>query len=179
MNEKEYLAAVLREFRKLRDDSDRAVAQLSGEEIFRAPSPESNSVAVLMKHIAGNMRSRWTHFLTSDGEKPDRDRDAEFEIGGGDSRENLFAEWRAGWDLLFAALEPLTPSDLDRRVKIRGESLTVVQAISRQLTHYAAHVGQIVYAAKWLAGARWKTLSIPRGESKTFNASPKPYLEKK
>jgi hypothetical protein len=177
MNESAYLADVIREFRKLRRSADEAIGQLSAEELFRAPSPESNSAAVLMKHIAGNLRSRWTDFLTSDGEKPFRDRDEEFEIRDADSLEALMAAWSEGWAAMFGALEALTPRDLDRRVTIRGESFSVVQAIQRQMTHYAAHVGQIVYVAKLLAGPRWKTLSIPRGQSKTFNQNPQPYLK--
>jgi len=125
---------------------------------------------VIVKHIAGNLRSRWTDFLTSDGEKPDRRRDTEFElVGAADTRESLMARWEEGWKTLFANVEPLTNEDLLREVPIRGEPHTVVRAINRQLTHYAGHVSQIVLLAKHWAGPKWQTLSIPRGQSETFN----------
>ena len=128
--------------------------------------PEANSIAVLMKHIAGNMRSRWTDFLTTDGEKPDRDRDREFEAE--ETRAATLARWNDGWDCTFRGLSALSPADLDRTVSIRGEAHSVVQAINRQLTHYAAHVGQIVLLAKHYAGVKWQTLSIPKGKSKEY-----------
>ena len=117
------------------------------------------------------MRSRWTDFLTTDGEKPDRNRDTEFEEAEGDTRESILARWEAGWRLLFDAIEPLTDDDLQRTVTIRGEPHTVLQAINRQLTHYAAHIGQVVFLAKHLAGSRWQTLSIPRGKSGHFDVT--------
>jgi len=157
------------EFRRMKRQAEKALAQVSDEEFFRALDPESNSLAVIVKHIAGNLRSRWTDFLTSDGEKPDRNRDSEFELGPADSREALMARWEAGWNLLAEALA-LTPEDAGRTVLIRSEPHTVVQAVDRQLTHYAGHVGQIVFLAKHLSGPRWKTLSVPRGQSVTFNA---------
>ena len=123
------------------------------------------------------MRSRWTDFLTSDGEKADRNRDTEFELEPHDTRETILARWEDGWNLLFAALAPLTETDLSRKVPIRGEPHTVVQAVHRQLTHYAYHVGQIVFLARHFAGTRWKSLSIPKGKSKEFDVARngKPY----
>jgi len=172
-----YLDDAFGEFRKLKSFADKAVAQVSDEDWFRQLDPESNSIAIVMKHILGNMRSRWTDFLTTDGEKPDRDRDTEFELGGADTKERLLERWESGWRLLFEAISPLTAQDLQRTVTIRGEPHTVLQAINRQLTHYAGHVGQIVYLAKHFAGERWKTLSIPRGKSRQFDVTKegKPY----
>ncbi len=166
-----YLDDALGEFRKLKRFADKAVAQISDEDWFRQLDPESNSIATVMKHIAGNMRSRWTSFLTTDGEKPDRDRDSEFELVGADTKDRLLERWEAGWRLLFDAINPLTAEDLQKTVTIRGESHTVLQAINRQLTHYAGHIGQIVYLAKHFAGDRWKTLSIPRGKSRQFDVT--------
>ncbi len=167
-----YLETSIREFEAMKRQAERALAQLTDDQIDVALDPESNSVAVLVKHIAGNMRSRWTDFLGSDGEKPDRNRDAEFE--GGLSREELMAAWGRGWDCLFSAIRPLRPEDLLRKVVIRGEPHTVVQAIDRQLTHYAGHIGQIVFLAKHLTGERWKSLSIARGQSQAFLNKPRP-----
>lgn len=157
------------EFRRMKRQAEKALAQVSDEEFFRALDPESNSLAIIVKHVAGNLRSRWTDFLTSDGEKPDRNRDTEFELGPADTREALMAGWEAGWELLNEALA-LAPEDVERTVLIRGEPHSVVQAVNRQLTHYAGHVGQIVFLAKHLVGPRWKTLSVPRGQSVAFNA---------
>lgn len=173
MNElgRHYLEDAVAELRKYKKFADKAIAQVSDEDFFRQLDPESNSIALVMKHIAGNQRSRWTDFLTTDGEKPDRDRDSEFEKSEGDSRESVVARWEAGWRALFDALAPLTSDDLERTVTIRGEPHTVVQAINRQLTHYASHVGQIVFLAKHLAGDRWHTLSIPRGKSREFDVT--------
>jgi hypothetical protein len=166
-----YLEDAIAELEKYKSFADRAVAQVGDEEFFRQLDPESNSIALVMKHIAGNQRSRWTDFLTTDGEKPDRDRDSEFEKSGADTRESIVARWEAGWRALFEALLPLTGEDLQKTVAIRGEPHTVVQAINRQMTHYASHVGQIVFLAKHLAGERWKTLSIPRGRSRDYDVS--------
>jgi hypothetical protein len=124
-----------------------------------------------MKHMAGNMRSRWTDFLTSDGEKPDRNRDGEFELVADDSAQAVKAAWEAGWALVLETVASLTPADLDRTIHIRGEAHTVMQAITRQMTHYAGHTGQIVLLAKHFAGPRWRSLSIPRGQSKNFHPS--------
>ena len=166
-----YLADALNEFRKYKGFADKALAQVRDDDWFRRLDPESNSLALLLKHLSGNMRSRWTDFLTTDGEKPDRNRDSEFEELDGDTKEAILARWEAGWRLLFDALDPLTEDDLQRTVAIRGEPHTVLQAINRQLTHYASHVGQIVFLAKHLAGARWQTLSIPRGKSREFDVT--------
>lgn len=166
-----YLDDAVGEFRKYKKYADRAVAQVSDDEFFRQIDRESNSIALIMKHISGNQHSRWKDFLTTDGEKPDRDRDTEFERFDSDTKEKLLARWEEGWRLLFEALAPLTGDDLERTVSIRGEAHTVLQAIQRQLTHYASHVGQIVFLAKHLAGDRWKTLSIPRGKSRQFDVT--------
>jgi hypothetical protein len=131
-----------------------------------------------MKHIAGNMRSRWTDFLASDGEKPDRHRDREFEILADEDRDEVFRQWEHGWQCLFGALEPLTAGDLERTVTIRSEPHTVPQAIFRQLAHYAEHVGQIVFLAKHLRSREWQTLSIPRGKSDEVLAEMKRRFEK-
>jgi hypothetical protein len=163
------LSDAVHSFRGLKKLGERAIAQLSDEELTRAPDEESNSVAVIVKHLAGNMRSRWTDFLTSDGEKPDRHRDTEFEPDAGLTRAQLLERWERGWGHLFAALEPLEGDDLLRTVMIRGEPHSVLQAINRQLTHYASHVGQIVYLAKHWRSKDWKSLSVPRGQSEQFN----------
>lgn len=164
-----YLHDVRDSFRKLRNSAERAAGQVGDEAFFATLDPESNSIALLMKHMAGNLRSRFSDFLTSDGEKPDRDRDGEFEIRDGDTRADLEARWREAWAVLALALDEVTERDLLRSVRIRGESLTVIQALDRQLTHHAYHVGQIVFLAKHLAGGQWKTLTIPRGASNAFN----------
>jgi uncharacterized protein DUF1572 len=166
-----YLEDAIAELRKYKAFADRAIAQVSDADFFRQLDPESNSIALVMKHIAGNQRSRWTGFLTTDGEKPDRNRDSEFEKTAADTRESIVARWEAGWRALFEALVPLTDEDLQKTVAIRGEPHTVVQAINRQMTHYASHVGQIVFLAKHLAGERWKTLSIPRGRSRDYDVT--------
>jgi hypothetical protein len=157
---------LLRFYKKL---GDRAMAQVSDEGLNAVLDAESNSIAIIVKHLAGNMRSRWTGFLTSDGEKPDRDRDSEFETPP-KSREELLAMWEAGWQLAFDALAPLTDADLSRTIYIRGEAHSVTQAIHRQLAHYAYHVGQIVFLAKHFAGPDWNALTIPRRKSAEFNA---------
>ncbi|MCA1566747.1 MAG: DUF1572 domain-containing protein [Acidobacteria bacterium] len=160
--------AVFRKYKKLAED---AMAQLDDEQFFARIDAEANSVALIVKHLAGNMRSRWTDFLTADGEKPDRDRDAEFRIEAGTTREEVLNWWEAGWRSVFAAVEPLDPSDLVRTVTIRGEPHTVVKAINRQLTHYAYHVGQIVLLAKHFKSENWESLSIAPGASEAFNQS--------
>jgi len=164
-----YLEEVRRQFRGHKRLGEGAIAQLKEEELFVAIDAESNSVAIIIKHLAGNMRSRFTDFLTSDGEKPDRHRDQEFELSSTPTREELMRWWEEGWSRVFAAIEPLQPGDVMRTVTIRGEPHTVLQAINRQLTHYAYHVGQIVFLAKHLRAKEWKALSIPRGKSEEFN----------
>jgi hypothetical protein len=167
--EEHYLQDAVKEFRKMKVLAERALAQVSEAQLFREIDAESNSLAVIMKHLAGNMRSRWTEFLTSDGEKPDRQRDTEFELDTADTKAALLERWEDGWRRVFAAVEPLGGDDLLRPVIIRGETHTVLQAINRQLTHYAQHVGQILFLAKHLTGEKWVTLSIPRGKSEEFN----------
>ena len=155
-------------FRFYKKMTEKAIEQVSDEELFATLDEEMNSIAVIVKHMAGNMRSRWTNFLISDGEKPDRNRDQEFE-GPPATREALLKLWEEGWTCLFSALEPLSDADLQRTVTIRGEPHSVVQAIHRQLAHYPYHCGQIVFLAKHFRGREWKSLSIPRGKSTSFN----------
>lgn len=174
----DYVTMVAREFGRLKKLADDAMSQLDDEAFFASPGDGDNSVAVIVKHVGGNLLSRWTDFLTTDGEKPGRDRDAEFLILSGDSRERLSTQWQQGWQTLFNTLKPLHDGDLDREVRIRGEALSVLQAVNRQLTHYAYHVGQIVYVAKHHRGSRWHTLSIPVGKSDEFNRAARKYLEK-
>ena len=157
-----YLDDVRLQFRKLKKLAEDALAQVSDDGLLVALDAESNSIAVIVKHMAGNLRSRFTDFLTTDGEKPDRNRDGEFEIHGRPSRRDILADWESGWTCLFAALESLQPEDLLLEVTVRGEALSVVQALDRQMTHHAYHVGQIVFLAKHLRSTDWKTLSIPR-----------------
>lgn len=140
-----------------------AMAQLDPADFHRSPDPDSNSIAVIVRHLAGNMRSRWTDPLTTDGEKPDRHRDLEF-VDDDASREAILARWEEGWGVLFAALDDLLPARLLTPVRIRGEEHTVFEALLRQASHYAEHVGQIVYLAKHLKGDDWSTLSIPRAD---------------
>ena len=160
-----YLAEVVRVFRQYKRLADRAIAQVAPEAVFRPLDAESNSIAVLIQHMAGNMRSRWTDFLTTDGEKPDRNRDAEFEAVPGSDLAALLEAWEEGWRLTLDAVESLSPDDLLREVRIRGEPHSVLQAINRQVAHYAYHVGQIVLLAKHARGAAWETLSMPRRRS--------------
>jgi hypothetical protein len=171
-----YVQLVTREFKRLQSLADGAMSQLSDEQFFTIPAPGDNSVAVIVKHVGGNLVSRWADFLTSDGEKPGRDREREFRIDPGDTREQLLQMWARGWTTLFAALAPLGDSDMARIITIRGEPLTVVQAVNRQLTHYAYHVGQIVYVAKHHRGSAWRPLSIPVGRSAEFNRNPARYV---
>jgi hypothetical protein len=171
-----YLEEVRRQFRGHKRMGENAMSQLSDEDFFVAIDPEANSVAVLVKHLAGNMHSRFTDFLTSDGEKPDRFRDREFELTSSTTRVEVMRWWEDGWACVFAAIDPLKPEDVTRTVTIRGEPHTVLQALNRQIAHYAQHLGQIVFLAKHLRSSEWKTLSIPRGKSEDYKTSPpKPY----
>lgn len=163
-----YKADAMQSFRNYKKLADRALEQVNNEEFFAVIDAESNSIAVIVKHIAGNLHSRWRDFLTTDGEKPDRDRDTEFEMIG-DTRESLMTFWDSGWQTLFDALEPLSEEEFARTITIRGEPHTVVEAINRQLAHYAYHVGQIVLLAKHFKSAEWQTLSVPKGRSAQFN----------
>jgi hypothetical protein len=146
---------------------DKAIAQVDDSKLFWKPDAESNSIAVLMRHIGGNLASRWRDYLSTDGEKPDRDRDSEFEENGEDRSAHL-ARWERGWAVLFSALEGLTADTLMKAITIRKQPLTVIEALNRSLTHTAYHAGQIVYAAKAIRSSEWKTLSIPRGKSREF-----------
>ncbi len=166
-----YLDEARRALRGHKRLAEGAIAQVQDDELFVTLDPESNSIAVLMKHIAGNIRSRLTDFLTSDGEKPDRRRDQEFEISADTSRAQLMEIWEAGWQVAFDTIASLQPEDLARTVTIRGESYTALQALHRAVAHYVYHVGQIVFLAKHFRGAEWKTLSIPRGQSEQFTAA--------
>ena len=157
---------ILRYYKRL---GEQAIAQTSDDTLTTTLDPESNSIATIVKHLAGNMRSRWTNFLTSDGEKPDRNRDSEFESAP-QTRAEILALWEAAWKIVFDELAPLTDVDLGRTIRIRGERHSVMQAINRQVAHYAYHIGQIVYVAKHFSSSRWNSLSIPRGKSADFNA---------
>ncbi len=164
-----YLDEIRRQLRGHKRLAEGALAQLNDNDFFVELDRESNSIAILIKHISGNMRSRFTDFLTTDGEKPDRHRDGEFEVTGKTSREELMRWWEQGWACTFAAVDSLTPDDLMRTIYIRQEPHTVVQALNRALTHYAFHLGQIVFLAKHFRSNAWKTLSVPRGKSEEFN----------
>ena len=163
-----YLEDSLAVFHQTKQLGERAMAQVSDEQLFIALDEEANSIAVIVKHMAGNMRSRWTDFLTTDGEKPGRNRDAEVEAPPA-TRQALMGLWEEGWTRVFEAVEPLSEADLGRTVTIRGEPHSVMQAINRQSAHYAYHVGQIVFLAKHYAGGNWQSLSIPRNRSAEFN----------
>jgi Protein of unknown function (DUF1572) len=163
-----YLDEAFRSLRGHKRLADAAMAQLSDAQFFAMLSQESNSVAIIVKHMAGNMRSRFTDFLTSDGEKPDRNRDSEFIVQ--DTRSDLTRAWEDGWQLVLDTLNSLSPDDLTRTVTIRGEAHSVLQAINRQIGHTAQHVGQIVFVAKHWKGADWQTLSVPKGQSEQFTA---------
>lgn len=162
-----YLEDVIRNFRSYKKLAEEGLAQVSDDDFFRLLDPEANSIAILIKHMAGNMRSRWTDFLTTDGEKPDRHRDREFVIDPGTSRAQVMQWWEQGWQCVFQAISPLKPEDLSRRVFIAGKEHSVLQAITRQLLHYAGHVNQIVLLAKHFRGEEWKSLSIPKGKSES------------
>lgn len=157
--------AVFRYYKRL---AERAMEQVTDEQLLATLDAEANSIAIIVKHMAGNMRSRWTDFLTTDGEKPNRNRDSEF-VDPPATRNQLLAEWENGWACLFNAIEPLTDADLGRTITIRGESHSVMQAINRQLAHYAHHVGQIVLLARHFASDHWQSLSVPRNQSAEFN----------
>ena len=163
-----YIEDALAVFRQYKQLGDKAIAQVTDEQLFASLDEESNSIAIIVKHLAGNMRSRWTDFLTSDGEKPTRNRDSEF-VDPPKTREALVREWEQGWACVFSAIEPLTDADLSRTITIRGEAHSVMQAINRQVAHYAMHVGQIILLAKHYAGTQWQTLSVARNRSSDFN----------
>ena len=158
--------AVLRQYKRM---AEGAMAQVADNQLTATLDGEMNSISTIVKHMTGNMRSRWTDFLTTDGEKPDRNRDSEF-VTPPETREALLETWEQGWALVFQAIEPLSDADLGRTVTIRGEPHSVMQAINRQIAHYASHTGQIILLAKHFAGAQWQSLSIPRNRSAEFNA---------
>jgi hypothetical protein len=164
-----YLEDSIKVFKMTKKLGDKSFEQISGEEVHWAPEPESNSIAVVVKHLHGNMLSRWTDFLTSDGEKEWRKRDNEF-IDDPVTKDDVIARWEEGWGCVFGAMESLTPEDIGKTIYIRNEPHTVMQAINRQLTHYSYHVGQIVYLAKAIRSGEWKSLSIPKGKSQDFNS---------
>jgi Protein of unknown function (DUF1572) len=165
----EYHADAVSSLRAYKKLADKAIAQTKEAELFVTLDDESNSIAVVMKHMAGNMISRWTDFLNSDGEKPDRNRDMEFVLDSQTSKDDVIAYWERGWKCVFDAIEPLTVDDFECRVMIRGQEHTIVQAINRQLMHYSYHIGQIVYLAKHFRASDWQSLSIPRNRSAEFN----------
>jgi hypothetical protein len=167
-----YLDEAHRQMRGHKRLAEGAMAQLKDEELFITLDPESNSIAVIVKHMAGNMRSRFTDFLITDGEKPDRDRDQEFELSPATTRADLTKWWEEGWARVFATIEALKPEDVMRKVTVRGEPHTVLQGINRQIAHYAHHTGQIVFLAKHIRSSKWKTLSIPRGKSEDYKTAP-------
>lgn len=171
-----YLDEIARQLRGYKRVGEGALTQLREEDFLVTLDPESNSIAMLVKHLAGNMRSRFTDFLTTDGEKPDRFRDQEFLIDANTTREQVMSWWDQGWTNVFATVEELRPADIMQTVYIRQEPHTVVQALNRALAHYAQHVGQIVFLAKHLRSAEWKTLSVPRGKSEEYKTvAPKPF----
>ena len=166
--EENYLESVIKQFRYYKKLGEQAMDQLPPEQLFTTFNPDSNAIAVIVKHLHGNMLSRWTDFLTTDGEKPWRNRDQEFEVAG-TSKEEVLQQWHAGWDCLLNALQALQPADLMKIIYIRNEGHSVIEAINRQLAHYSYHVGQIVYAAKILKQTAWNSLSIPRSKSGAYN----------
>lgn len=159
---KNYLQSAIKEYRKLKDLGDKSFAQISDEDFFRAPDEESNSIAMIIRHLSGNMISRWTDLLTTDGEKESRKRDEEFEKLFYTDKDDIMSRWEAGWKRLFQTMDELTEDDLLKTITIRNEPHTVLEAMNRQIAHYGYHIGQIVYIAKHLEGDRWKTLSIPK-----------------
>ncbi|WP_088067656.1 DUF1572 family protein [Gottfriedia luciferensis] len=164
---KHFLSNSLKEFHGIKRLGDRAMAQLNNEELHWQPSTESNSIAIIVKHLSGNMLSRWTDFLTTDGEKPWRNRDVEFE-GDYQSKDDLLADWNKGWNVVFSTLEGLTEKDVLKTITIRGEDHSVIEAIHRQISHYGYHIGQIVFIAKQVKNTEFESLSIPKGKSQQF-----------
>jgi hypothetical protein len=164
-----YLQTVQTRLKDYKSLGDKTFAQLGDSELFYAPDTVSNSIAVIVRHMAGNMHSRWTNFLTEDGEKPWRDRDSEFEMETV-SRENLLSVWEKGWEVFLSTIASLSEEDLAKTITIRGQALPVIDAINRQLGHYSYHVGQIVYLGRMIRGESWSSLSIPKGASGTYNS---------
>jgi uncharacterized damage-inducible protein DinB len=172
-----YLEDIVFGFRRQKELADKAFCQVADENFFKRPGEHSNSIAAVVKHVAGNLASRWTDFLTTDGDKPWRDRDAEFVIGSEDTRPNLLAAWERGWVALFQTLGGLQEADLLKKVTIRREEHTVLQAIHRSLTHNAYHVGQIVYLSRLLTKEGWRWITIPPGQSRQWRAQGGKYLK--
>lgn len=170
-----FLTDAVQSFRDYKRLADKAMAQVSEEEFFRQIDNESNSIAIIVKHLTGNMFSRWTDFLTTDGEKPDRNRDMEFVMLDDMTKDEMLKRWEEGWQVVFGAIESLRAEDLARKITIRGVEHTVLEAINRQLTHYPSHIGQIIFLAKHFRSTDWRTLSVPKNKSAEFNA----YLEEK
>jgi hypothetical protein len=162
-----FLAAAVADLRKYKGLAEKVFEQLDDADFFFKPDGESNSISILVKHLSGNMRSRWTDIFTTDGEKPNRNRDGEF-LEDQDDRAKILSTWHVGWDRLFETLGDLSEADLLRTIYIRGKPLSVLEAVVRQLAHYAYHVGQIVYIGKHLRQERWRTLSIPKGRSDDY-----------
>ncbi len=165
-----YLEEALRQMKGNKRLADGALQQVTDEEFFRELDPESNSIAIIVKHMAGNIRSRFTDFLTSDGEKSDRNRDQEFELGEGAQRKDFMQAWELGWKTAIDSISALKPEDVEKTVTIRSQPHTVLQAINRAIAHLAYHTGQIVYLAKYFRSESWTTLSVPRGKTEEFNA---------
>jgi uncharacterized damage-inducible protein DinB len=172
-----YLEDIRFSYRKHKELAEKAIRQVEDQAFFSRPGEHSNSIAVIVKHVAGNLASRWTDFLTTDGNKPWRDRDAEFAIDPHDTRPNLLAAWDRGWAALFQTLEGLHEEDLEKKVTIRGEEHTVLQAIHRSLTHTAYHVGQIVYLSRLVTKEGWEWITIPPGQSREWAAQGRTYLK--
>jgi hypothetical protein len=166
-----YVVDIIRTYRNYKSLGERAIAQVSDADLHTLVDPDANSIAIIVKHLAGNLRSRFSDFLTTDGEKPDRDRDAEFEMPERPTRDDIVASWEAAWAIALTSLESLTPDDLEQTVTIRGEPFLVLEALNRLAGHTAYHVGQIVLLAKHFAGPRWTTLSIPKGQSKNVKGT--------
>ena len=164
-----YLADIRRAFRNYRKLAETAIVQVEDAQLSATLGHDDNSIAVVMQHVSGNLRSRFLDFLTTDGEKPDRNRDAEFETHRATTRDSLMTDWNGAWDIVLRELDALTPADLDRTVHIRREPFAVVEALDRAVTHVAYHVGQIVFLAKHLTGTNWTSLSIPKGKSAEFS----------
>jgi hypothetical protein len=169
----DYIADSIAIFHQYKRSAEKAMEQVSDEDFFRLIDPESNSIAIIVKHIAGNMRSRWTDFLTTDGEKPDRQRDTEFEMVPNATRVEIMQLWENGWKLVFDALTPLDEKDLTRKIFIRGEPHSVMQAVNRQVAHYANHIGQIILLAKHFKGKEFQTVSVPKNKSSEFKTAVK------
>lgn len=157
----EYLKVIRKQFLAIKTQGDKTLEQLSDEDFFWRPNENSNNICIIIKHMNGNMRSRWTDFLTTDGEKSDRNRDDEF-VDDFQSKRDVLLLWEEGWEILFTTINQLRSDDVLKELTIRGEKHTVIEAIERQIAHYASHVGQIIYIAKYIKNENWKTISIPK-----------------